>query len=288
MTGRTLIPAQAPERIFAPRLVRRVLRGLLRRARRVMAADYVTFRGCRLPPAHMRDAMCGLEYAADDRFLESGCAEARRLVAKLAYTPDSNVVEIGCGLGRLAIGLVRECGNVRYWGFDVSRPRIAWCKTHIERRQPSYRFFHVDVANDQSNPNGKVIHDEFRFPLADGHADVLYSWGVFTNMRLNDARIYISEIGRLVRGGGRAFLTAFVEKDVAPESVNPTGYVDYECHLPLHVVRYDQDVLFSMFAEGGLTVEEFAYHGGAHCNQSEIYLRKTGAARTAVSESSAV
>jgi len=275
--------ALASERVSTPSLLQR----LLRRARRVMGVDYVKFRGCRLPPAHMRDAMCGLEYAADDWFLESGCAEARRLIG-MGHRPDSKVVEIGCGLGRLAIGLIREYGNVRYWGFDANGRWIAWCKTHIERRHPSYRFFHVDVANDLYNPNGKVILDEFRFPLADGHADVLYMWGVFTNMRLSDARIYVSEISRLVRDGGRVFLTAFVEKDVAPESINPTGYLDYECHLPLEVVRYDQDVLFSMFAEHGLTVEKFAHHGGAHCNQSEIYLRKTGTARTAVAASAAV
>ena len=99
-------------------------------------------------------------------------------------------------------------------------------------------------------------------------------WGVFTNMRLNDARIYLSEISRLLRDGGRVFLTAFVEKNVPAESINPVGYVDYECKFPLHVVRYEQDALFAMFAACGLTIDEFSYHGGAHCNQSEIYLRK--------------
>ena len=86
-------------------------------------------------------------------------------------------------------------------------------------------------------------------------------------------RIYVSEISRLLRDGGRAFLTAFVEENVPAESVNPDRYVDYECTGPLHVVRYEKDTLFSIFAEHGLTVEEFAYHAGRHCNQSEIQLR---------------
>ena len=220
--------------------------------------------------------MCGSEYASNDFFLDSGSAEARRLMTRLAYTRNSNVVEIGSGLGRLAIGLLREAGPVEYWGFDANKPWIAWSRKHIERSHPSFRFVHVNIENELYNPAGTTLGDDFRFPLADGHADIVYMWGVFTNMRLNDARIYISEISRLLRNGGRAFLTAFVEKNVEPESVNPVGYVDYECKVPLHVVRYAQDVLFSMFAEHGLTVEEFAYHGGTHCNQSEIYLTKVG------------
>jgi SAM-dependent methyltransferase len=261
----------------------RLLRGVWRRTRRVIPArDFVRHGGCCLPSTHLREEMCGREYTCNDFFLESGRAEARRLITKLAYTANSNVVEIGCGLGRLALGLLGEAGNVRYWGFDAKKPWIAWCRKHIERHHPSFRFIHVDVENELYNPDGEKLVDDFRFPLADGHADIVYMWGVFTNMRLDHARIYVSEIGRLVREGGRVFLTAFVEKNVEAESVNPDGYVDYECERPLHVVRYDQDVLVSTFAEHGLEVEEFAYHGGRHCNQSEIYLRKIGAARRIV------
>ena len=186
------------------------------------------------------------------------------------------MVEIGSGLGRLAIGLLQEAGAIQYWGFDANRRWIAWCKKHIEQRHSSFRFIHVDVENELYNPTGKRLADRFRFPLADGHADIVYMWGVFTNMRLNDARIYTAEISRLLRHEGRAFLTAFVEKNVPAESINPSGYVDYDCTVPLHVVRYDQDVLFSIFAENGLTIEEYAYHGGHQCNQSEVYLRKIG------------
>jgi len=234
----------------------------------------VRHRGYVLPPPAMRSRMCGSEYASNDFFLDSGSAEARRLITRLTYTRNSRVVEIGSGLGRLAIGLLREAGPVEYWGFDASKPWIAWCRKHIERRHPSFRFIHLDVENELYNPHGTAVGNDFRFPLPDGHADIVYMWGVFTNMRLNDARMYVSEIGRVLRDGGRVFLTAFVETNVPPESINPAGYVDYECTLPLQVVRYEQDGLFSIFAEHGLAVEQFSHHGGTHCNQSEIYLMK--------------
>ena len=237
--------------------------------------DYVLYRDCVLPHPRLRRTMCGDDYTSNRFFVESGRAEAMRLVQKLGYTDKSNVVDIGSGLGRLATGLLREVGDVQYWGFDAVRSWILWCQEHIEAHHPSFRFQHVDVANELYNPQGTSLGKDFRFPLPDRHADIVYMWGVFTNMRLHDARIYVAEISRLLRDGGRAFLTAFVEPNVPEESINPTGYVDYECKVPLHVVRYDKDVLFSLFSDHGLSVEEFAYHGGMHCQQSELHLRKT-------------
>jgi SAM-dependent methyltransferase len=252
-------------------------RRLLRRVGRIIPGrDYVLYRGHVLPLPDMRSRMCGDQYTSDEFFLESASAEARRLVTNLAYTTNSNVVEIGSGLGRLATGLLRELGEVQYWGFDAVEPWIAWCKQHIQRKHPSFRFAHVDVANENYNPGGAALDKEFRFPLPDGHADIVYMWGVFTNMRLKDARIYVSEIRRLVRQGGRVFLTAFVEEDVPEESTNPVGYVDYPCKGALHVVRYEKKALLSIFAEHGFRVQEFAYHGGSHCNQTEICLTTAG------------
>ncbi len=255
-----------------------LLRRLLARARSLVPRrSYVRYRGHVLPPPEMRRRMCGDEFASDDFFLDSGRAEARRVMTKLAWTSNSQIVEIGSGLGRFALGLLHEAGSVEYCGFDVNKSWVAWCRKHIERRHPSFRFIHVNAENELYNPQGSAIGDEFRFPLPDGHADIVYMWGVFTNMRLNDARVYVSEISRLLRDGGRAFLTAFVETSVPAESINPAGYVDYECKLPLHVVRYAQDVLFSVFAEHGLIVEEFAHHAGTQCSQSELYLRRVAA-----------
>jgi SAM-dependent methyltransferase len=224
----------------------------------------------------MREEMCGDQYADNRFFLESGRAEARRVVSKLGYRKNMRVVEIGSGVGRLATGLLREVGDVEYWGFDPVPAWIDWCEKYIEGVHPSFRFMHIDVENENYNPDGAIMGEEFKFPLPDGHADIVYMWGVLTNMRLKDARNYISEISRLVRDGGRGFLTAFVEEDVPEETINPVDYVPYPCTVPLHVVRYEKEALFSIFDANGLAVEEFAHHGGSHPKQSEIYLRKVG------------
>ncbi len=72
----------------------------------------------------------------------------------------------------------------------------------------------------------------------------------------------------------RFFLTAFVEEGVPEVSFNPTGYVPFDCAMPLHVVRYEKRWLFSLFSQHKLAVDDFRYHGGMFPKQSEISLTK--------------
>lgn len=211
---------------------------------------------------------------SDDFFLQSAVVEATRLPARLGYTRSSRLVDVGCGLGRLAIGLLEEFGDVEYLGVDASPEFVDWCRKHIEQRHPTFRFVHYDVANEMYNPNGTVHGAQIRLPLASASADVVYVWGVFTNMEPEHVPVYVSELSRIVRYGGRIFLTAFVEDDVPQVSINPTGYVPYDCTLPLCVVRHNKEHFFSLFKREGLTVEDFRYHGGMFPKQSEIYLTK--------------
>ena len=235
--------------------------------------DYYLYHGCVLPPREMRGRL-GASFLADGFYLESGIAEARRLAARLAYSKSSLVVDIGCGLGRLATGMLWEFGDVQYLGIDSNPVFAEWCREHIERNHPSFRFIHLDVVNELYNPAGKIDGDRIRLPLADATADIVYLWGLFTNMGPEHVRIYVSEMSRIAREGSRIFLTAFVEENVPEVSFIPKGYVPYECVKPLQCVRYSKEFLFSIFSRYGLVVEEFRHHGGAFPSQSEVYLRK--------------
>jgi len=235
--------------------------------------DYYLYHGCVLPPRELRGRL-GASFLADGFYLESGIAEARRLAARLAYSKSSLVVDIGCGLGRLATGMLWEFGDVQYFGIDSNPTFAEWCREHIERNHPSFRFIHLDVVNELYNPTGKIDGDRIRLPLADATADIVYLWGLFTNMGPEHVRIYVSEMSRIAREGSRIFLTAFVEENVPEVSFIPKGYVPYECVKPLQCVRYSKDFLFSIFSRYGLVVEEFRHHGGAFPSQSEVYLRK--------------
>lgn len=118
--------------------------------------------------------------------------------------------------------------------------------------------------------------DASRLPVDTGTADTVYVWGVFTNIMCEHAETCVPEFARIARPAGRAFLTAYVEPDCPVASYNLEDYVPFDHVAPLQVVRYNQDWLFSFFANSGLTIVDFPHHGGMFPKQSEIILAAAG------------
>lgn len=235
---------------------------------------FVVHRGCRLPTKSLRGKMCGDAFRTDSFYYLSAVLEARKFLPPPGAA-DYRIVDIGSGLGRLATGLLAEYGaGVQYIGIDANRDFVRWCGEHIERLHPTFRFIHLDMANAMYNPAGSITGTDLRLPVADASADVVNLWGVFTNMVPEDVQAYLAEIARILRPDGRCFLTAIVEEDVPDVTINPPGFVPYECDTPLAAVRYSKEWMFSTFGRHGLRVDEFRYHGTMFPKQSEIYLSK--------------
>ncbi len=79
------------------------------------------------------------------------------------------------------------------------------------RHQPaSFRFTHVDLANDTYNPNGQATAASFRFPSDDATFDLVIATSVFTHLLPDEMGNYLGEIGRVLAPGGRLFSTWFV------------------------------------------------------------------------------
>jgi SAM-dependent methyltransferase len=234
--------------------------------------ETIVYRGYPIPPRYLRSRMCGEAFRSDDFYLKSAVVEATRLSTRLGYTKSSRLVDVGCGLGRLATGMLEEFGEVAYFGLDANRQFIEWCRENIESHHPNFRFIHLDVKNQLYNPDGTLDGIDIKLPIASAAADIVYLWGVFTNMEPQHVEIYTSELSRIARKDGKIFLTAFVEEEVPNVSVNPAGYVPFGCTAPLSVVRYNKQWLFSLFSRHRMIVDEFRYHGGMFPKESEIYL----------------
>lgn len=255
--------------------ITRAPRRAARRAKRYFARatgrDYVSYDGARLPPYGMR--YCGSAFRDDETFLSSSRSEAQRLVNQLGVGPGFRILEIGCGPGRLPIGLIRDVPDIgAYHGVDLDTPAIDWCTRHISRAYPNYVFHVVDAQNDRYQPDGPVMDDTFSLPVPGNFFDLVYLYAVFTNMLERDVKVYLDVFHRVLRPGGRVFLTAFMEEGVPPITVNPAEYAP-DTSEPLHFARYEKGHLLSLFDEAGFTIDRIDY-GVELAGASAVYLTK--------------
>jgi SAM-dependent methyltransferase len=87
-------------------------------------------------------------YSGTD-FVESGQGLVDVLANKADLTAGSNVLDIGSGIGRLAIPLTRLITSPgSYDGLDIVKRGVRWCTINITPIHPHFRFTHADVFNE--------------------------------------------------------------------------------------------------------------------------------------------
>ena len=157
-----------------------VIHEAVRRTRNLLPRkQYVKVSGSILAPPHRR--WCGSEFKDDTFYLRSAEGEAHRLMNGLQCTNESRVLDVGCGQGRLPIGILDDIGEMNYIGLDVHQTSIDWCKYYIERVHPSFQFKHINVYNERYNQNGRKLENDFRFALEPESVDIVYLFSVFSH-----------------------------------------------------------------------------------------------------------
>lgn len=242
--------------------------------RRAMSLDFVDHEGVRLPPDHMR--YCGTAFRNNEVFLGSGRDETRRLIKDFGMGAETTLLEIGCGPGRLPLGILAENAAIQgYDGVDIDAAAIDWCKRHITRRHPAFRFHHVEARHERYNPDGRPMSAGFHLNFPDDSFDIVYLHSVFANMNPEDVGIYCTEFVRVLKPGGQVFLTAFIEEDVPDITVNPEDYLPAEyltqAQGPMNVARYEKNYFFEIASRSGLCVSHFE-HGADLGGQSVVHL----------------
>lgn len=138
--------------------------------------------------------------------------------------PLSTVLDIGCGLGRLAYPLSQKLvppGN--YIGFDPMPEAIAWCEQHFQKFA-WMRFVHAGLFNDLYNDHGPSAQN-FKFPVESSSREVIFAISVFTHLLPEEVINYLKEIKRTLAPGGHAFITLFLlSPDTVPNPAFPFKY----------------------------------------------------------------
>jgi len=131
-----------------------------------------------------------------------------RLLAGVGQT--SNVVEIGCGLGRLALALRRVLTDGHYLGIDVVTDKIDFLLREMTPLAPHFRFAHVDVHSAFYNDGGLRTGSDLQLPCETGWADAIIAMSVFTHLLPNTLRAYLNEVHRMLRPGGSFLVSCFL------------------------------------------------------------------------------
>lgn len=79
--------------------------------------------------------------------------------------PHHDVLEVGSGMGRMAVALTEYLApNARYEGLDIVPEGITWCASRITPRHPNFRFRLADVRNDLYRKRGGMEPERYEFP----------------------------------------------------------------------------------------------------------------------------
>lgn len=135
-----------------------------------------------------------------------------------AWYPRDQILEVGSGVGRLAMGFCTKPGD--YLGLEPRKALVHACE-RIFSDCVNVRFAHFDVYNSAYSPDGLYIPESVSFPMKAESFDLVIFCSVFTHLENIEAcRNYLNEAKRVLRHGGRCLTTWFV----APPN-NPTNDV---------------------------------------------------------------
>jgi len=125
--------------------------------------------------------------------------------------PESRILEIGCGMGRMALpfkDFLSEEGQ--YTGIDIVPEGIAWCEDEIAPDDPRFIFILADIRNKLYNPYGETAPEQYVFPLPDNSHDLIFLTSVFTHLLPATTAHYLEEISGILKPGGRIIASIFL------------------------------------------------------------------------------
>jgi len=162
------------------------------------AEDVIT-RVTHTPPRRIRRGISPLWLD----FTKTGHDQVGFLTEFCGLRAGHSVLDIGCGVGRLAVPLTNVLGDQgSYDGFDVAQYMIDWCARNITATHPNFRFTHADVKTSTASHDKGVDAAEYVFPYPDATFDLAYAGSLFTHLTPAAATNYLKQIARVLKPGG--------------------------------------------------------------------------------------
>ncbi|MFQ5512014.1 MAG: class I SAM-dependent methyltransferase [Candidatus Krumholzibacteriia bacterium] len=213
----------------------------------------------------------GLMFVGRGDFKETGEDYLHTFVALGGLQPHHRVLDVGCGVGQMAVpltGFLTAEGS--YEGFDVVPAGIRWCRKNITARFPNFQFHTVDNYNKEYNPKGNRPTGGYRFPYENETFDFVFLTSVFTHMLPADVRNYLTEIRRVLKRGSRCLITFFLLGDTAGNGLpagrthfrhRRDGYWTIDSRTPERGIAYEESTVRATYESCGLRVVDPVRYG---------------------------
>lgn len=205
-----------------------------------------------------------------------------------AIQPHYSILDIGSGVGRMALPFLNYLSLGSYYGFDIDKRGVEWCQEHLTKAHSNFHFEHVDLFNKYYNPKGQLSPYKFRFPYADQTFDFVFATSVFTHLLSIDTQHYLEEIYRVLKPGGRALVTFFLLDEIAQQNIHSgkaacdlqykADEYSYYSHknVPEAEIGYLEDWIRLAINQAGLKTKKIYYGGWSgrenHLSYQDILL----------------
>jgi SAM-dependent methyltransferase len=218
-------------------------------------------------PPMMPPRMSALTNGAGD-FIKIGEEFRDYFIKYGGLMPTHKVLEIGTGYGRMAVGLTGYLdAQGSYDGIEIIKKAVDWCASEISSRFPNFRFHHADLHNNFSNKEGKNQTSSYHVPFPESHFDFVFLTGVFGHLLPQNAEAYLAEIHRVLKPGGRCFITWYLLDEFAREQIRtkkshqPFGhdfgdFLSVSAKSPENALAYPVATVREYYVRHGLVIDE--------------------------------
>jgi SAM-dependent methyltransferase len=212
-------------------------------------------------------------YTGGGNFQNIGNEFFRYLIDLGGLQPHHKVLDVGCGIGRLAIPLTHYLNREgSYKGLDIVRLGIEWCRNNITTQYPKFQFHLADLFNRSYNPHGRYEASEYAFPFPRETFDMVCLVSVFTHMLPPEVENYLYEIARVLKRNGQCLITYFLWNQESSQLHNQ-GECAWEfkfdkglCrtisrHRPEDAVCFDEPYILELYKKFGLQIDQPIRYG---------------------------
>lgn len=203
-------------------------------------------------------------------FKQQGQRLLKVLIDKGGLMPYHRVLDIGCGIGRLAVPLTKylnEKGS--YEGFDIVKSGIDWCKKRVGKSFPNFKFHHINLKNDLYNLKTSNEAKNYIFPYNDCEFDMVFLFSVFSHMIPTDVDNYLYQIHRVLKDGGVCVTTFFILNEESHTLMRQNDGLQFNHERETYYlldnnvkeanVAYKEKFLLHMIEKNNLKVERLYY-----------------------------